>query len=123
MLEHRKSKGNTVLLCFIDHVKAFDCVDHNKLWTILKEIGTPGHLTCLLRILYASQETTVLTGHGTMDWFKIGKEVCQGCISPHCLFNIYAEHMMKMPGWMNHKLDSRLSGEVSITSDMQMLPP
>ena len=69
------------------------------------------------------KEGRVRTEHGTMDWFKIGKEVCQGCISPHCLFNIYAEHMMKMPGWMNHKLDSRLSGEVSITSDMQMLPP
>ena len=80
-----------VYFCFIDYAKAFDCVDHNKLWNILKEMGTPDHLTCLLRNLYASQEATVRTGHGKTDWFQIGKGICQGCIwSPH-LFNLYAE--------------------------------
>ena len=70
---------------FIDYAKAFVCVDHNKLWDILKEMGILGHLTCLLRNLYASQEATVRTGHGTMDWFQIGKEVCQGCVLSLCL--------------------------------------
>ena len=79
---------------FIDYAKAFDCVDHNKLWKILKEMGIPDHLTCLLRNLYAGQETTVRTGHGTMDWFQIGKRACQGCILPPCLFNFYAEYIM-----------------------------
>ena len=74
--------------CFIDYAKAFDCVDHNKLWKILKEMGIPDHLTCLLRNLYAGQEATVRTGHGTTDWFQIGKGVCQGCILPPCLFNL-----------------------------------
>ena len=94
MLEHRKSKGNTILLCFIDHAKAFDCVDHNKLWKILKEMEIPDHLTCLVRNLYAGQEATVRTEHGTMDLFKIGKGVHQGCILLRCLFNLYAEHIM-----------------------------
>ena len=79
--------------CFIDYAKAFDCVDHNKLWKILKEIGIPDHLTCLLRNLYAGEEATVRTGHGTTDWFQIGKGVCQGCILSPCLFNLYAEYM------------------------------
>ena len=95
MLEHRKSKGNTVLLCFIDHVKAFDCVDHNKLWTILKEMEIPDHLTCLLRYLYAGQGATFRTGHGTTDWFQIGIGVRQGCILSPCLFNFYAEYIMR----------------------------
>ena len=77
-------------ICFIDYAEAFDCVDHNKLWKILKEMGIPDHLTCLMRNLYAGQEATVRTGHGTMDWFKIGKGVQQDCISP-CLFNLYTE--------------------------------
>ena len=76
---------------FIDYAKAFDCVDHNKLWKILKEMGIPDHLTCLLRNLYAGKEATVRTGHGTTDWFQIGKGVCQGCILSPCLFNLYAE--------------------------------
>ena len=80
--------------CFIDYAKAFDCVDHNKLWKILKEIGIPDHLTCLLRNLYAGQEATVTTGHGTIDWFQIGKGICQGCILSPCLFNLYAEYIM-----------------------------
>ena len=81
--------------CFIDYAKAFDCVDHNKLWKILKELGIPDHLTCLLRNLYAGQETTVGTGHGTTDWFQIGKGVCQGCILLPYLFNFYAEYIMR----------------------------
>ena len=81
-----------------DYAKAFDCVDHNKLWTILKEMGIPDHLTCLLRNLYACQEATVGTGHGKTDWFQIRKGVCQGCILPPCLFNLYAEHIMRNAG-------------------------
>ena len=76
------------------HAKAFDCVDHNKLWKILKEMGIPDHLTCLLRNLYAGQEATVRTGHGRTDWFRIGKGVRQGCILSPCLFNLYAEYIM-----------------------------
>ena len=81
------------IFCFIDYAKAFDCVDHNKLWKILQEMGIPDHLTCLLRILYAGQEATVRTGHGTTDWFQIGKGVRQGCILSPCLFNLYAEYI------------------------------
>ena len=107
-----------ICFCFIDYAKAFDCVDHNKLWKILNEMGIPDHLTCLLRNLYAGQEATVRTGHGTTDWFQIGKGVPQGCILSPCLFNIYAEYIMRNAG-----LESRLPGEISITSDMQMTPP
>ena len=85
-------------------------------------MGIPDHLTCLLRNLYAGQEAIVRTGHGTTDWFQIGKGVHQGCILPPCLFNLYAEYIMQMPGWMKHKLESTLLGEISITSDMQMAP-
>ena len=84
--------------CFIDYVKTFDCVDHNKLWKILKEMGILDHLTCLLRNLYAGQETTVRTGHGTTDWFQIGKGVRQGCILSPCFFNFYAEYIMRNGG-------------------------
>ena len=82
-----------IYFCFIDYAKAFDCLDHNKLWKILKEMGIPDHLTCLLRNLYAGQEATVRTGHET-DWFQIGKGVCQGCILSPCLFTLYAEYIM-----------------------------
>ena len=82
-----------IYFCLIEYVKTFDCVDHNKLWKILKEMGIPDHLTCLLRYLYAGQEATVRTGHGTTDWFQIGKGVCQGCISSY-LFNLGAEYIM-----------------------------
>ena len=88
----------TIYFCFIDYAKAFDCVDHNKLWKILKELGTPDHLTCLLRNLYAGQETTVRTGHGTTDWFQLGKGVCQSCILSPYLFNLYAEYIMRNAG-------------------------
>ena len=85
-------------LCFIDYAKASDCVDHNKLWKILKEMGIPNHLTCLLRNLYAGQEATVRTGHGTTDWFQIGKGARQDCILSLCLFNLYAEYIMRNAG-------------------------
>ena len=83
----------------------------------------PDHLTCLLRNLYAGQEATVRTGHGTTDWFQIGKGVHQGCILSDCLLNLYAEYIIQMPSWMKHKLESRLLGEISVTSGMQMTPP
>ena len=92
-------------------------------WKILKEMGIPDHLTYLLRNLYAGEEGTVRTGHGTTDWFQIGKGVCQGCILSLCLFNLYAEYIMRSADWMKHKLESRLPGEISITTDMQMMPP
>ena len=116
-------KLSTVKVDFIDYTKDFDCVDHNKLWEILQEMGMPDHLTCFLRNLYAGQEATVRTGRGTTDWFQIGKGVCQGCILSSCLFNLYAEYIMR-----NAKLDEtqagiRLLGEISITSDTQMIPP
>ena len=82
-------------ICFIDYDKAFDCVDHHKLWKILKEMEIPDHLTCLLRNLYAGQEATVRTGHATTYWFQIGKGVCQGCLLSSCLFNLYAEYIMQ----------------------------
>ena len=87
-----------IYFCFIDYTKAFDCVDHNKLWKILKEMGIPDHLTCLLRNLYAGQEATVRTGHGTTDWFQIGKGIHQGCRLSPCLFNLYAEYIMRNAG-------------------------
>ena len=87
-----------IYFCFIDYAKAFDCVDHNKLWKILKDMGIPDHLTCLLRNLYAGQEATMRTGHETTDWFQIGKGVCQGSILSPCLFNLYAEYIMRNAG-------------------------
>ena len=84
-----------IYFCFIDYAKAFDCVDHNKLWKILREMGIPEHLTCLLRNLYAGQEATVRTGHGTTDWFQVGKGVRQGCILSSCWFNLYVEYIMR----------------------------
>ena len=92
-------------------------------WKILKEREISEHLTCLLRNLYAGQETTVRTGHGTTDWFQIRKGAHQGCILSPCLFNLYAEYIMRNAGLVKHKMESRLLGEISITSDMQMTPP
>ena len=117
----RKCQKN-IYFCFIDYAKAFDCVDHNKLWKIFQEMEIPDHLTCLLRNLYAGQEATVRTRHGTTNWFQIGKGVHQGCIlSPY--FLTYMQSISgEMPGWMKHKLESRLQGEISITSDMQIIP-
>ena len=123
IVEKEREFPKNIFFCFIDYAKAFDCVDHNKLWNILKEMGRPDDLTCLPRNLYARQEAIVRTGHGTIDWFKIRKGVCQGCILAPCLFNLYAEYIMKTLDWKKHKLESRLPGEISITSDMQMTPP
>ena len=103
MLDHQKSKRvkKNIYLCFIDYAKAFDCVDHNKLWKILKEMGVSEHLICLLRNLYGflyGQEATVRTGYGKTDWFHIGKGVCQGCILSPCLFTLYDEYIMQNAG-------------------------
>ena len=96
--EKAREFQKNIYFCFLDYVKAFDCVDHKKLWKILQEMGMPGHLTCLLRNLYAGQEATVRTGHGTTDWFQIGKGVGQSCILSPCLFNFYAEYIMRNAG-------------------------
>ena len=93
IIEKAREFQKNTYFCFIDYAKAFDCVDHKKLWTILKEMGLPEHLTCLLRNLYAGQEARVRTGHATTDWFQIGKGVRQGCILSPCLFNFYADIM------------------------------
>ena len=123
IMEKAREFQKNICFCFIDYAKAFDCVGHNKLWRILKEVGIPDYLTCLLRNLYARQKATVRTGHGTTDWFQIGKGVRQGCILSPCLFNLYAEYIMRNTGLKKHKLESSLLGEISITSDMQMTPP
>ena len=94
----QESSRKNIYFCFIDYAKAFDCVDHNKLRKILREMGIPDHLTCLLRNLYAGQEVTVRPGHGTTDWFQIGKGVHQGCILSPCLFNLYAEYIVRNAG-------------------------
>ena len=96
---------------------------HNKLWKVLKEMEIPDHLTCLLRNLYAGQEATVRTGHGTTNWFQIGKGVRQGCILSPCLFNLYTEYIMRNAGWMKNKVEPRWPGKISVTLDMQMMPP
>ena len=95
IIEKAREFQKNIYFCFTDYAKAFDCMDHNKLWKILEEMGIPDHLTCLLRNLYTGQEATVRTGHGTTDWFQIGKGVRQGSILSPCLFNLYAEHAEK----------------------------
>ena len=95
IIEKARELQKKIYFCFIDYAKAFDCVDHNKLWKILKQMGLPDHLTCLLWNLYAGQEATVRTGYGTTDCFQIGKGVRQGCILSPCLFNFYAEYLMR----------------------------
>ena len=99
-----------IYFCFIDYAKAFDYVDHNKLWKILKEMGIPDHLTCLLRNLYAGQEATVITGYGTTDWFQISKGVCQGCMLSRCLFNLYAEYIMRNAGLEEAQAGIKIAG-------------
>ena len=101
------------------YAKAFDCVDHNKLWKILKEMGIPDHLICLLRNLYAGQEATVRTGHGTTDWFQIAKEYIKAVYCHPAYLTCMQSTSCEMPGWMEHKLESRLPGEISTTSDTQ----
>ena len=119
----QESSRKTSISAFIDYAKAFDCVDHNKLWKILQEMGIPHHLTCLLRNLYAGQEATVRTGHGATDWFQIGKGVHQGCILSPCLFNSYAEYIMRNARLEETQAGIKIAGRISITSDMQMTPP
>ena len=111
-----------IYFCFIDYAKAFDCVDHNKLWKILKEMGIRDHLTCVLRNLYAGQEATVRSGHGTTDWFQIGKGVRQGGILSPCLFNLHAEYIMRNAGLDEAQAGIRIGDRNIKTSDMKMIP-
>ena len=127
-IEKAREFQKNIYFCFIDYAKAFDCVDHNKLWKILKGMGIPDHPTCLLRNLYAGQEATVRTGLGTTNWFHIGKGVCQGCILSPCLFNLFAEYIMQNAGL--DEAQSRIKIAMKnikllgkITSDMQMTSP
>ena len=110
IIEKARKFQENIYFCFIDYAKTFDCVDHNQLWKILKEMGIPGHLTWLLRNLYASQEATVRTGHGTRGWFQIGKGVCQGCILSPCLFNLYAEYIMRNAGLEEAQTGIKIAG-------------
>jgi len=125
LLDHPKSRElcKNIYFCFIDYAKAFDCVDQNKLWKILKEMRIPDHLTCFLRNLYVGQEAVVRTGHGTTDWFQIGKGVLKAvyCHPAYLTYTQSKSTSCKTPGWMKHKLESRLP-EVSITSDTQITP-
>ena len=106
----QESSRKNIYFCFIDYAKAFDSVDHNKLWTILKEMGIPNHLTCFLRNLYAGQEATVRTEHGTTDWFQMGKAVHQSCILSHCLFNLNAEYIMRNAGLDEAQAGIKIAG-------------
>ena len=112
-MEKAREFQKNIYFCFIDYAKAFDCVDHHKLWKILKEMGIPDHLTCLLRNLYAGPEATVRTGHGTTDWFQIGKGVCQGCILSPCLFNFYAEYIMRNAGLEETQTGIKIAGRTT----------
>ena len=115
MIKKAREFQKNIYFCLIDYTKAFDCVDHNKLWKILKEMGMPNHLTCLLRNLYAGQEATVRNGHGTRDWFQIGKGVRQGCILSPSLFNLYAEYIMRNAGVDGAHAGLNIAREISIT--------
>ena len=110
IIEKARKFQKNIYFCFIDYAKAFDCVDHNKLWKMLKEMGIPDHLTCVLRNLYADQEATVRTGHGPKDWIQIGKEVCQDCMLSPCLFNFYAEYIMRSAGLEEAQVGIKISG-------------
>ena len=110
IMEKAREFQKNIYFCFTDYAKVFDCVDHNTLWKILKEMGIPDHLTCLLRNLYAGQEATVRTGHGTTDWFQIGKGVLQGCILSPCLFNLYAEYIMRNAGLEEAQSGIKIAG-------------
>ena len=110
IIEKARGFEKNIYFCFIDYAKSFDCVDHNKLWKILKQMGIPDHLTCLLRNLYAGQEATIKTVHGTRDWFQIGKGVHQGCILSPCLFNLYAEYIMRNAGLGEAQAGIKIAG-------------
>ena len=123
-IEKAREFQKNIYFCFIDYAKAFDCVDHNKLWTVLKEMGIPDHLTYFLRNLHTDQEATVRTVHGRTDWFQIGKGVRQGCILSPCLFNLYAEYIKRNAGLDEAQAEIKIAvRNISITSDMQMTPP
>ena len=109
-MEKAREFQKNIYFCFIDYAKDFDCVDHKKLWKILREMGIPDHLTCLLRNLYTGQEATVRTGHGTIDWFQIGEGVRQGCILSPCLFNFYAEYIMRNAGLEEIQAEIKIAG-------------
>ena len=121
--ERARQFQKNIYFCFIDYAKAFHGVDHNKMWKILKEIGIPDHLTCLLRNLYAGQEAAVRTGRGTKDWFQIGKGVHQGWILSPCLFNLYAEYIRRNAGLDEAQAGIKIAGRNINTSDTQMTPP
>ena len=123
IIEKSRDFQKNIYFCFIDYTKAFDWVYHNKLWKILQEMGIQDHLTCLLRNLYAGQEATVRNRHGTTNWFQTEKGVCQGCILSPCLFSLYSEYIMRNAGLEEAQLESRLPGEISVTSGMLMPPP
>ena len=123
IIEKAREFQKNIYFCFIDYAKAFDCVDHNKLWKILKEIGIPDHLTCLLRNLYAGQEAILRTGHGTTDWFQIGKGVRQGCILSPCLFNFYAEYIMQNTGLDETQTGIKIAGRNTNNLNSKMTPP
>ena len=122
IIEKAREFQKNIYFCFIDYTKAFDCVDHNKVWKILNEMGTPDHLTCLLRNLYAGQEATVRTGHGTTDWFQIGKGVHQGYILSPCLLNLCAEYIMSNAGLDESQDGIKIAWGNINSSDMQMTP-
>ena len=123
IIKKARELQKNIYFCFMDYAKAFDCVDHNKLWKILKEMGIPDHLTCLLRNLYAGQEATVRTGHGTTDWFQIGKGVCQGCILSLCLFNLHAEYIMRNAGLGEAHTGVKIARRNISNVSLHMTPP
>ena len=110
IIEKAREFQKNIYFCFIDYAKTFDYMDHNKVWQILKEMGIPDHLICLLRNLYAGQEATVRTGHGTTDWFQIGKGARQSCILSPCLFNLYAEYLMRNTGLEEAQAGIKIAG-------------
>ena len=125
IIEKARAFWKDIYFCFIDYAKAFDCVDHNKLWKIIQEMGIPDHLICLLRNLYAGEEATARIGHETTDWFHIRKGIHQGCILSPCLFNLYAEYIMRNTGLEETQAGIKIAGrkKIPITSDTQMTPP
>jgi len=123
IIEKAREFQKNIYFCFVDYTKAFDCVDHDKFWKILKEVGIPNHLTYLVKNLHAAQEETVRTGHGTTNWFQIGKEVHQDRILSPCLFNLYADYITRKAGLDEAQARIKIVADISIISDMQMTPP
>jgi len=125
IIEKAREFQKNIYFCFLDYTKAFDCMDHNRLWESLKEMGMPDHLTCLLRNLYADQEATVRNGHGTTDWLQYEKGVCQGCIWSPCLFNLYSEYIMRNAGLdetqAGIKIDRRNVNNLRYTDDTTLI--